>query len=258
MKPISFALVAATLVIAGCVNRPLTPETTNTPPPGTKSDESNSVRVGTDAIAVNSGKDNLVKISFVELATAGFVEIHQASNGNPGAIIGTSEYLNAGRTENFEVRTSAKMITADSYYAMLHSDDGDKTFTAATDKPVKNSAGDIIMMIFTAGGESESNDSSASAAVIAPVTITMTAKKWEFIPSEVRVKAGQKVTLRITSTDVKHGIASPALGISADLQPNQTTDVVFTAPTETGSYDFFCSVFCGAGHADMQGTVIVE
>jgi hypothetical protein len=36
------------------------------------------------------------------------------------------------------------------YYAMLHSDNGDKKFDAAKDLPLKDSKGDIIMKTFRA------------------------------------------------------------------------------------------------------------
>lgn len=91
----------------------------------------------------------------------------------------------------------------------------------------------------------------------ADVTVNMTAKQWEFIPNTVKVKQGQKVILNITSTDLDHGISLAAFGVSDTLVSGKTTTVSFVAD-KVGSFGFFCSVFCGAGHGGMTGTVVVE
>lgn len=93
-------------------------------------------------------------------------------------------------------------------------------------------------------------------AVPEPIVISITAKQWEFIPSTITVKKEQKVTLNITSTDVDHGFGLSAFGITETLVAGLTTSVVFT-PDKTGTFSFFCSVFCGAGHGGMKGTLVV-
>ena len=86
---------------------------------------------------------------------------------------------------------------------------------------------------------------------------TMTAKQWSFVPSTITVNKGDTVRLNITSTDVKHGIKISAFNVSADLNPGQSTTVEFVAD-KTGSFSYFCSVFCGSGHGSMKGTLIVK
>lgn len=87
--------------------------------------------------------------------------------------------------------------------------------------------------------------------------ISMTAKKWEFDPSEIRVKMGERVRLTIKSIDVKHGFAIPEFDVKQDLEPQKDTIVEFVA-SKKGEFTFFCSVFCGEGHQDMKGKLIVE
>lgn len=89
------------------------------------------------------------------------------------------------------------------------------------------------------------------------VTFALTARQWEFEPSVVRVKFGDEVTLNITSVDVLHGFGLPDFGVSQNLEPGKTTVVKFTA-NKKGTFSFFCSVFCGEGHKEMKGTLIVE
>jgi cytochrome c oxidase subunit 2 len=68
------------------------------------------------------------------------------------------------------------------------------------------------------------------------------------------VKKGDKVTLKLDSKEGMHGISQPDLKI--DLKKTGET-ATFTAD-KTGSFDFACSVMCGAGHANMKGKIIIE
>lgn len=85
----------------------------------------------------------------------------------------------------------------------------------------------------------------------------MVAKQWEFEPSVVRVKEGQRVDMQIISIDVDHGFRLPAFGIDVELKPGQAERFSFVAD-QAGEHTFSCSVFCGQGHAHMEGTFIVE
>ena len=89
------------------------------------------------------------------------------------------------------------------------------------------------------------------------VTIQMVARQFEFEPNIIRVNKGDLVRIEITSEDVVHGFALPAFGINVPVQPGQTTVVEFVAD-KTGSFEFYCSIYCGAGHSQMRGTLIVE
>ena len=90
-----------------------------------------------------------------------------------------------------------------------------------------------------------------------PRVVELTAKRFEFSPSEVRLKTGEPVTLRIASKDVTHGLYMKALGIDAEIQPGKTTEVTFT-PKAAGRFTAICDHFCGAGHGNMHMTIVVE
>jgi len=89
------------------------------------------------------------------------------------------------------------------------------------------------------------------------VEIKVTARQWQFDPNPIRVKLGQQVRLRITSQDVTHGISIPEFGINEILPPGQEVVVNFKA-NKKGTFDLFCSVACGEGHAGMRGSLVVE
>src|SRR5258708_2130623 len=90
-----------------------------------------------------------------------------------------------------------------------------------------------------------------------PGEIRISAKKFEYHPNKVTAKVGQPVVLVLTSEDRIHGFKMPDFGIRTDIVPGQETRVTIT-PQKVGSFVFFCDIFCGDGHEDMSGTLVVE
>jgi cytochrome c oxidase subunit 2 len=86
--------------------------------------------------------------------------------------------------------------------------------------------------------------------------IHITAKKFEFTPDTITLKKGEPVVLVVSSQDRKHGFNLRAFGIRADVNPGATARIPFT-PDKTGTFTFSCDVFCGEGHEDMTGTIVV-
>jgi heme/copper-type cytochrome/quinol oxidase subunit 2 len=104
--------------------------------------------------------------------------------------------------------------------------------------------------------------------------VEMTAKKYEYSASPVRVKVGTKVQLKITAIDHDHGFKIVAVPDGAAT--NGTAGVIFTSPQDcwqlkkgetttieflaqtAGTYTFKCCHTCGLGHKGMKGQIIVE
>ena len=86
--------------------------------------------------------------------------------------------------------------------------------------------------------------------------IHITAKKFDFTPDTITLKKGEPVVLVVSSQDRKHGFNLRAFGIRADVDPGKTAQIRFT-PDKTGKFTFSCDVFCGEGHEDMTGTIVV-
>jgi cytochrome c oxidase subunit II len=86
--------------------------------------------------------------------------------------------------------------------------------------------------------------------------IEITAERFSFNPSEIRVKAGTQLEIRLTSEDTMHGFH--ILGTDIDLElPKRGRGVAsVTFQPTTGRYTFECSRLCGAGHAFMRGVII--
>jgi cytochrome c oxidase subunit 2 len=95
-----------------------------------------------------------------------------------------------------------------------------------------------------------------ASAAVQPQVIEITAKKYEFSPSQVTLKKGQPVILRLTSTDRIHGFMSRALKVDTDITPGKTTDIAIT-PSADGTFMVICDHYCGTGHGNMKMKVTV-
>jgi len=93
-------------------------------------------------------------------------------------------------------------------------------------------------------------------AVPAERVIHITAKKFDFSPDSITLKKGAPVVFEISSADREHGFNLRAFGVRTNVSPGKVTRVRF-APDKTGKFTFSCDVFCGDGHEEMTGTVIV-
>lgn len=96
-------------------------------------------------------------------------------------------------------------------------------------------------------------DASKPASAEKLVEIKVMAKDFEFDKKEIHVKKGDKIKLTLHSDDGGHGLAIPAYNVSI----NGNGSAEFTAD-KTGTFEYHCSVMCGAGHSEMTGKLIVD
>lgn len=95
--------------------------------------------------------------------------------------------------------------------------------------------------------------------------ITVRGQQWSWLftypngvqSSELHVPVDRPVRLRMSSTDVLHSFAVPAFRIKQDVLPNRYSYVWFEA-TKTGTYDAFCTEYCGTEHSGMLAEVTVQ
>ena len=104
--------------------------------------------------------------------------------------------------------------------------------------------------------------------------VELKAKKYEYVPSPVHVKAGTKVQLKITAVDHDHGFkittvpngaestGKPGLVLTSPqdcwlIKKGETTTIEFFAQTP-GIYEFHCCHLCGMGHKGMKSEIVVD
>lgn len=73
---------------------------------------------------------------------------------------------------------------------------------------------------------------------------------------ELRVPAGKPVKLIMTSRDVVHGFFLPDFRLKQDVLPGQYT-YLYLQPDREGTYDIYCTQYCGTGHSTMRAKLLV-
>jgi len=86
--------------------------------------------------------------------------------------------------------------------------------------------------------------------------VKISAKRFEYSPNVIKVKVNTPVVLELTTLDRLHGFTVPDLKLEAEIKPGEVTRVRFV-PQKTGTFAFHCNVFCGSGHEDMTGELVV-
>lgn len=87
-------------------------------------------------------------------------------------------------------------------------------------------------------------------------TFRIDARQYAYSPSELKVNAGDKVTIELVSQDVIHGLYVDGYNLSVEADPGQTTTLSFIAD-KPGSFRYRCNVTCGAMHPFMIGKLTV-
>ena len=89
-----------------------------------------------------------------------------------------------------------------------------------------------------------------------PKRINIVEKRFSYEPSEITLKKGEPVILRLTTTDRVHGFMSKPLKIDTDIPSDTTKDVAVT-PDAAGNFTVICDHYCGTGHGNMKMKVTV-
>lgn len=96
--------------------------------------------------------------------------------------------------------------------------------------------------------------------------VNVTAQKWLWnftyengarSTGELHVPAGRPIKLVMSSNDVIHSFFVPDYRIKQDVVPGRYTETWFQV-NEAGESIIFCTEYCGTGHSDMYGKVVVH
>jgi cytochrome c oxidase subunit 2 len=89
--------------------------------------------------------------------------------------------------------------------------------------------------------------------------VRVTAERFTFTPSQIKVKRGTVIEFRLRSEDTNHGfrIVGSDTNVVIPKRGRGEATVTFRADTP-GRYTFECSKMCGAGHSFMRGEITVE
>jgi len=87
--------------------------------------------------------------------------------------------------------------------------------------------------------------------------VYLVAQMWTFDPEEIEIPAGSTVDFYLNSKDVVHGFHINKKGVNMMAVPGTINKITATFQEE-GTYRFVCNEFCGTGHQNMMGKIIVK
>ena len=92
-----------------------------------------------------------------------------------------------------------------------------------------------------------------------PIDVYLMAMRFSYMPTVLRLERGVPYRFRMMSMDVNHG-ASIHTGFAGHImrRPAQTVVEMVMTFSEPGEFMMYCTVYCGEGHSQMKGKIIVE
>ena len=90
-----------------------------------------------------------------------------------------------------------------------------------------------------------------------PRVVEIVAKRFAFVPSRIEVTEGDTVRLVVRSADGMHGVQIKKFKVSEEVpRGDEPVTIEFTA-TAVGEFEIACAAYCGKGHEEMRGTLVV-
>jgi cytochrome c oxidase subunit 2 len=88
-------------------------------------------------------------------------------------------------------------------------------------------------------------------------TFEVTASRFKFEPDLLEVAAGDEVRLVLRSADSLHGLEIKGMKVKVKIpKGGEPVSATFVA-SRPGTFEFTCSEYCGLGHRNMKGRLVV-
>jgi cytochrome c oxidase subunit 2 len=94
-----------------------------------------------------------------------------------------------------------------------------------------------------------------------PKVFEVVARRFAFEPATIEVVEGDSVRLLVRSADGPHGVEIKAFKVKKAVpraKPGDEPVVIEFVASAPGEYPVLCSEYCGNGHKDMTGTLVVR
>lgn len=256
------------LTLAACGGGDAADDTANTASSAPSSDPATEPATAPAAIAADDQESNGVSIVIarVDLPAAGFIAVHIDDGGSPGPVIGVSDLLTEGTTNDVTVTLDEPLAADATVYPMAHIDtNGNGIYEFGTvsgvDGPGVTADGDVAVVPVNIGvaasdpadtegsADAESDaetDAETDAGADAGNVITISDFSFDGV-AEVPIGT----TVVVTNTDPSPHTWSAEDGTfdSGALSEGDTFEFTFT---EAGEFAYFCNF-----HPSMTGTIVV-
>jgi cytochrome c oxidase subunit 2 len=100
------------------------------------------------------------------------------------------------------------------------------------------------------------DDGIAPVVAAPPGDVYLLAKQFFWFPI-LKLRAGETYRLHLSSADFQHGFSLLPMNMNFQIVPGYD-HVLTIKPQKPGTYPIVCNEFCGIGHQNMVGKIIVE
>ena len=120
-------------------------------------------------------------------------------------------------------------------------------------------AAGTALLLGAAAMSHQQDPAAASAPFIQgePRTIEVVAKRFAFEPARIEVTEGEKVKLVVKSADGVHGIEIKKFKVNKRVPRGGDAVTIEFVANAAGEFPILCSEYCGDGHEDMKGMLVV-
>ena len=94
-----------------------------------------------------------------------------------------------------------------------------------------------------------------------PKIFEVVARRFAFEPATIEVVEGDRVRLLVRSADGPHGVEIKAFKVKKAVpraKPGDSPVTIEFVAAKAGEYPILCSEYCGNGHDDMTGALVVR
>lgn len=87
---------------------------------------------------------------------------------------------------------------------------------------------------------------------------TVVAERFKFTPNRIEVNQGDTVRVTVKSADNTHGWQVKALDVDLLAKKGGRPETFEFVADKAGTFPIVCSEYCGKGHEDMKGLLVVH
>ena len=116
----------------------------------------------------------------------------------------------------------------------------------------------LIIGVVSTSGEPRQQPAPADGE---PKVFEVVARRFDFEPATIEVTEGDRVRLVVRSADGPHGVEIKAFKVKKAVPRAKPGDAPITiefVATRAGEFPILCSEYCGNGHEEMKGTLVVK
>jgi heme/copper-type cytochrome/quinol oxidase subunit 2 len=123
----------------------------------------------------------------------------------------------------------------------------------------------VVLVVFLAVANSPWSSEAAQdagrpdlqASEVRLIEFEVVARQFEFVPSRLEVRQGDKVRILVRSEDRNHGLGIRKFKVNKIVPASGKVVTIEFEAKEAGTFEILCSESCGNGHKDMKGTLVV-